>query len=141
MQRATSSASTRGASLAASLRVEVGSFELGADIRLTVREVREGTVQPGSRPSVVVDLAWEALRNPGLFPTMLAQVEASALTATETQLEIRGEYSPPLGVVGAAVDAAVGHRIAEASVHHFLMDIVAQIQAELPEPSFTACGL
>ena len=138
MQQATTSASARGASLAASLRVGVGGIELATEVKLTVRKASEGVAQPASRPAVIVDLAWEALHNPGLFPTMLAQVEASPLTPTETQLEIRGEYSPPLGMLGAAIDAAVGHRIAEASVHHFLMDIVAQIQRELPDASAAA---
>ena len=39
----------------------------------------------------------------------------------------------PLGPVGKAIDAAIGHRIAEASVHHFLDDIVAQIGRDLRE--------
>ena len=63
---------------------------------------------------------------------MHLEMSAWPLSATETQIEIAGEYRPPLGVVGNAIDAAVGHRIAEASVHRFLEDVVEQIRRELP---------
>jgi hypothetical protein len=57
------------------------------------------------------------------------------LTSTETQLEIEGAYRPPLGIVGNAIDAAVGHRVAEATVHRFLDDVVERIRRELPATS------
>jgi hypothetical protein len=43
------------------------------------------------------------------------------LTATETQLDFWGIYEPPLGAVGKAMNAIIGHRIAEASVHRFIV--------------------
>jgi hypothetical protein len=60
------------------------------------------------------------------------ELSAWPLSSTETQLEIVGEYRPPMGVVGKAMDAAVGHRIAEASVHSFLEDVVEQMKHDLP---------
>jgi hypothetical protein len=59
---------------------------------------------------------------------MSAELSAWPLSASETQLEIEGVYEPPLGVVGTAIDTAVGHRIAEASVYRFLEDIVEQLR-------------
>ncbi len=50
------------------------------------------------------------------------------LTATETQLNVLGRYDTPLGVVGSAVDALVGHRIAEASVHRFIGDVARYLR-------------
>jgi hypothetical protein len=50
------------------------------------------------------------------------------LTATETQLDFLGRYEPPLGVVGDAVDALVGYRVAEASVHRFITDIARYLR-------------
>jgi hypothetical protein len=35
-------------------------------------------------------------------------------------------------MVGQAMDAALGHRIAEASVHSFLEDVVEQMKRDLP---------
>lgn len=65
---------------------------------------------------------------------MTAELSLWPLTSTETQLEILGAYRPPLGIVGNALDAAVGHRLAEATVHRFLDDVVEQLRRELPEP-------
>jgi hypothetical protein len=62
---------------------------------------------------------------------MKAELSLWPLTSSETQLEIEGAYRPPLGVVGAAADAALGHRLAEATVHRFLDDVVEQVRREL----------
>jgi hypothetical protein len=61
------------------------------------------------------------------------QLEIYPLTATETQLDFSGEYDPPLGVVGDAVDAAIGHRVAEASVQRFVADVGAYLRKALGE--------
>jgi hypothetical protein len=53
------------------------------------------------------------------------------LTATETHLDFLGRYDPPLGVVGDAMDALVGRRIAEASVHRFIGDLARYLREEL----------
>jgi len=52
------------------------------------------------------------------------------LTASETQLDFAGTYEPPMGIVGAAIDALVLHRVvAEASVLHFVQDVAAFLRA------------
>ena len=53
------------------------------------------------------------------------------LTATETQLDVLGRYEPPMGVLGDAVDAVVGNRIAEASVHRFIADVATYLRTHL----------
>jgi len=50
------------------------------------------------------------------------------LTATETQLDFVGRYDPPLGIVGGALDATVGHRIAQASVHRLITDVATYLR-------------
>ena len=82
-------------------------------------------------PVTRVSIGWEAAHGPSLFPMMSAQLSAWPLTATETQIELEGEYTPPLGSIGQAIDAAVGHRIAEASVRRFLENVVEQIRDDL----------
>jgi hypothetical protein len=62
---------------------------------------------------------------------MRAELSVYPLTATETQLDFAGRYEPPLGALGSAMDAMVGHRIAEASVHRFLQDVAAYLRREL----------
>ena len=43
---------------------------------------------------------------------MKADLSIYPLTATETQLHFKGLYEPPLGPLGKALNAMVGHRIA-----------------------------
>ena len=68
---------------------------------------------------------------PALFPTMLAELFARPLSSNETLLGIDGSYWLPLGAVGNAIDAAVGHRIAESVVRRLLADLADQVEAEL----------
>jgi hypothetical protein len=63
---------------------------------------------------------------------MLADLSVWPLSPSETQLEIEGDYRPPLGPLGGAFDAAVGHRIAQASVHKLLEDLIEQLRRDLP---------
>jgi hypothetical protein len=67
---------------------------------------------------------------------MQAELSFWPLTSTETQLELEGAYEPPLGLVGGAIDAAVGHRLAEAVVHRFLNDVVEQLRRDIPLRTF-----
>jgi hypothetical protein len=68
---------------------------------------------------------------PRLFPFMRAELAIYPLTSTETQLDFRGVYEPPLGALGKAVNAVIGHRIAEASVHRFVSDIAEYLRQTL----------
>ena len=135
LAQATTSAAARASSVASSLHVNMGGVELGVDVRVYVVRAREEESVAGLSPVYRVEIAWEAARNSSLFPVMHAEISAWPLSSTETQLEVEGDYEPPLGVVGSAIDAAVGHRIAEATVHRFLDDIVEQLRRELPGAS------
>jgi hypothetical protein len=114
------------------LRLDVGEVELGVAVTLHVRGVRDDVGVAGLSPITRVTIGWEAAHSPSLFPLTKAELSAWPLTSSETQIEIEGEYTPPFGLVGVTIDAAVGHRIAEATVHRFLEDLVAQLQRELP---------
>ena len=130
-QAATKTAAARANSLAAELRIDLAGITLGADISIFVRETvnlaAEGTVGP----STVVHLEWEATNRPNLFPFMKAELAVYPLTATETQLDFSGIYEPPLGVLGLAANAMVGHRIAESSVHRFVSDVAQHLRTSL----------
>jgi hypothetical protein len=132
LEHASSSAAARARSLTTTLRVAVAGIEIGVDVRPRLDRVREEDGVAGMSPVTFVDLTWEAARTPGLFPAMQAVLSAWPLSATETQLEIEGRYRLPLGTVGKAIDAAVMHRVAEASVHRLLEDLVEQIRREAP---------
>ena len=130
-QSATKAAASRAESIASELRIDIGGIGIGADIRVSVKniEVKDRAVR--SRPATRLQLEWEAARAPRLFPLMRADLSIYPLTATETQLDFKGVYEPPLGPLGKAVNAMVGHRIAEVSVHRFVSDVAGYLRKTL----------
>lgn len=131
-QRATTSAVDRANALAASLHAGIAGFDVGVAVSIHVHGIRDEEGVAGMSPVTRITLGWEALRAAALFPVMKAELSLWPLTSTETQLEIEGAYRPPLGAVGNAIDAAIGHRVADATVHRFLDEVVEQIRRELP---------
>jgi hypothetical protein len=128
---ATRAAASRTRTVAAALRVNVAGIEVGKEISISVHQVEEKAGGATSSPVTHLDLVWEASDSPGLFPVMNAQLSIYPLTATETQLDFRGNYEPPLGWLGSAVNALAGHRIAEASVHRFVSEVAGFLRKTL----------
>jgi hypothetical protein len=128
---ATIAAASRAEAVAAQLHVNVAGLQVGAEIATSVGEIEE-TGRAGSSSRVTrIPIDWEAAHRPLLFPLMNAVLSVYPLTATETQLDFVGRYEPPLGKLGEVVDAAVGHRIAEASVHRFVADVAHFLRTSL----------
>ena len=102
------------------LLIEVG-FETGEDRRVD-REVQIDVGEPVSVPSTTTKLpiAWKAEHGPRAFPELDADIEIAALGAERTQLSMSARYRPPLGMIGRALDKALMHRVAEATVKDFL---------------------
>ena len=130
-QAATRAATARTDALASTLKVSIQGFELGVDVHLKVYDVHDDQTPATHAPATRVRLRWEAARATALFPQMEATLSAWPLSAEETQLEIEGTYHPPMGVVGKALDGLLFHRLAEASVHRFLEDVVEQLRKDL----------
>jgi hypothetical protein len=128
--RATSVAGERAHKLASALRVQVAGLEIRKKIVIEVVGFCESEGS-GYRHEARIKLRWHAAEGAGLFPTMNAELAAYPLSSTETQLDLTGSYEPPLGLVGVAIDALVGHRLAEASVHQFLVDVAEQLRRDL----------
>ena len=130
--RATKGAAHRAGAVAASLRANIGSLEVGTDVTIEVGAIEELPDGPlGHVPTTRIPLTWKATRAAALFPSMEAVLTIYALSKDETQLDLRGEYRPPLGALGAAVDTIALGRLADASVHRFVADIAARLSAEL----------
>ena len=128
---ATRAAASRAHGVAAQLRVEIAGIELGTDIDIDVREIDERRSEATSAPRTCLQLAWEAARRPRLFPFMRAELAIYPLAPSATQLDFSGRYEPPLGILGSAMDAVVGHRLAEVSVHQFVTDVAAYLRSTL----------
>jgi hypothetical protein len=63
---------------------------------------------------------WTATAMPALFPAMEAELAVAPLGADDVRLTFSGQYRPPLGGIGEAIDTAVLHRVVEHSVRTFL---------------------
>jgi hypothetical protein len=132
-ERATQTATGRAHALVSNLKVSIAGLEVGKNVVIRVGKVDPDTEAPGHLASgaIRLDLEWHAETHRSLFPSMHASLLAYPLSATETQLDLRGTYEPPGGVFGSAADRLVGHRIAEASVHRFLDAVADQLRVEL----------
>lgn len=132
-RNATKAAALRAKTVASELRVNIGAVEVGADISISVEKIEKRPMDVTSTALTRLELQWKATKMPRLFPLMKAELSVYPLTATETQLDFQGTYEPPLGLLGDAVDAVVGHRIAEASVHRFIKEVAAYLREELSD--------
>jgi hypothetical protein len=130
-QAATRAASSRAEKVAAQLRVDIAGVELAKAIAIEVHGIESRAGGPDTTPGTRLALEWEAEDSPRLFPFMRAELSVYPLTATETQLDFSGNYEPPLGPLGSAMNALAGHRIAEACVHRFLADVARHLRESL----------
>jgi hypothetical protein len=129
-QSATKAAASRAQSIAVGLHVDIGGIGITTDISIAVQSIEE-KIDAMSTPVTRLLLEWEAATMPRLFPLMKAKLSIYPLTATETQLDFSGLYEPPFGAVGKAMNAVVGHRIAEVSVHRFINDVAGYLRQAL----------
>jgi hypothetical protein len=129
-QSATKAAASRAQSIAAELHVDIGGIGITTDVSIAIKSIEE-KIDAVSAPVTRLLLEWEAATMPRLFPLMQAELSIYPLTATETQLDFSGLYEPPFGAVGKAMNAVVGHRIAEVSVHRFINDVAGYLRQAL----------
>ena len=130
IQRATTVASERARDLGAKLHAHVGPIDVTAEVAVEIGPMDETELASG-RPCLRVPISWRAVHATRAFPVMTAELAIYPLTSTETQLELSGSYEPPLGAVGRAIDAAVLHKIAEASVLELLQEIARFLREDL----------
>ena len=98
----------------------LGEVGFGEDVRVA-RRVAIELGDPIRMPTkMVVPLHWEAAEGTGLFPSLDADLEVAPLGPRLTQLAISARYVPPFGKLGEAIDRALLHRVAEATIKDFL---------------------
>ena len=109
------------------LLAEVG---FGEEVRVAKEvEIEVGTpVRAGSK--LLVPLRWRATGAASLFPALDADLEVAQLGASRTQLSMSARYAPPMGAVGRAIDRALLHRVAEATLKDFLDHVAASVGAD-----------
>jgi hypothetical protein len=101
------------------LLAEVG-FEVGETRRID-KEVEFRVGNPRTVGSAtILPVSWTARGGDRLFPHLDADIEIGPLGSHRTQLSISARYRPPLGTLGQALDKALLHRVAEATIKDFL---------------------
>jgi hypothetical protein len=94
--------------------------------QVTIRCIRQFE---GPKDSARWDLSWEPVGHERLLPAFRGHLQAVPAGAG-TQLHLAGTYRPPLGPVGAAGDALVGHRVAERTLASLLAGLAGRIDRE-----------
>jgi hypothetical protein len=94
-------------------------------------EIRLGSAYriPGK---TLLPMTWRATGTERLFPQLDADLEVAALGATRTLLSISARYRPPMGSLGRALDRAMLHRVAEATIKDFLDRVGERVQHHEP---------
>jgi hypothetical protein len=105
------------------LHVELAGLDVGKDVVIEVGTARDKGF------AVFVPIKWHAASQTGLFPSMEGELEIVPLSyePPRSQIGLLGRYRPPIGVFGAIGDAMLGHRIAEATVRRFVMELGARL--------------
>ena len=85
--------------------------------------------------SAVLALRWEATGPGGrLFPALDADMSLTPAGQHSTRLSLAGAYRPPLAALGAGLDRAVVHEVADVMVQSLLAR-VADVLTRPPEPA------
>jgi hypothetical protein len=93
--------------------------------------------------AAVLTLRWEAAGpGGGLFPVLDADITMAPYEESGTLIALAGSYRPPLGLVGAALDRVVLHRVAAATIRRFVNRIGEAVAdpAEAPVAAARAAG-
>lgn len=103
----------------------VGTAGLSKLVRMQVRELT------WTDASAAMAIRWEATGPGGaLFPVLDADIRLAPAGKQVTVLTMTGSYRPPLGALGEAVDRAVLHRVATATIRGFLARVAEQITGQ-----------
>jgi hypothetical protein len=87
--------------------------------------------------SAVLALRWQAAGRGGrLFPVLDADIWLTPAGEHSARLSLAGVYRPPLGALGAGLDRAVFHRVADATARSLLAR-VADVLARPQGPAVT----
>lgn len=102
--------------------VRVGAAGISKLVRVQVRELGRAGRSGG------LAIRWEATGpGGGLFPVLDADIRLVPVGEHSTMLTMTGVYRPPFGLLGEALDRAVLHRVATATIRGFATRVAAQI--------------
>jgi hypothetical protein len=121
-----------GAGLTGLMRA--GALGLSKLVRVQVRELAERDDSAG------LAIRWEATGpGGGLFPVLDADIRLLPASEQAAVLTLAGAYRPPFGSLGEALDRAILHRVAAATMRNFLGRVAAAITGQ-PGPAEAGTG-
>jgi hypothetical protein len=113
----------------------VGVPGLSKLVRVQVRELAWTDQSAG------LAIRWQATGpGGGLFPVLDADLTMTPAGERVTILTLAGAYRPPLGTMGVALDRAILHRVASATIQAFLAQVAGRIAGQ-PAASGAGAGL
>jgi hypothetical protein len=99
------------------LRLPVGDLRVERDVLVRL------SPKPGYPGYQLLDVSWTP-KDGGAYPDFHGTLTVADEGAGWSRIDIDGSYKPPFGVIGAAFDVAVGHRIAAATA----VELLAQLK-------------
>ncbi len=106
------------------LRVAVGHSSVGRRVEAHVGPLHPVGPPRGRSPRTVeIPLAWKAAEHARLFPTMHGVLSLTGGGPHTIELRLSGDYTTPLGPVGALADRVAGHDAVTASLQGFLAEV------------------
>ena len=95
------------------LGIVAGDLRVETDVVIRFRDRSE---YPGYH---IIDVGWKPAAG-GPFPEFNGTLSIAQDATDWSRLDLDGAYRAPFGIAGAAFDAVVGHRIAEATAEQLL---------------------
>jgi hypothetical protein len=117
----------------ARLRLHISARVPGASEPMTIERVALATIVPRNVPGAMLGqyaVTWTP-EDHGPYPMFVGTL---AITSGDDYdsffISLSGEYAPPFGAFGAAFDALIGHRIAEATARNLLETMASEIESD-----------
>ena len=76
---------------------------------------------------VALPIRWHPEGGPPLFPDMSGELVFQPFGPDRTQMTLTANYQPPIGLLGALIDRAVLHLLADATVTDFSLRLAADL--------------
>lgn len=90
---------------------------------------------------VIVPIRWEDARHPALFPLLDGNLQVVPLGPDHCRIVLSAAYRPPFDSIGAALDRALLHRVAESTVREFLRRVGETLASDASDDGKSGTGL
>lgn len=92
-----------------------GRLSQFARLEMGTPELHEG--------EVILPISWVALEGEAFFPTLYGELGLKLVADGRSELELRGLYAPPMGLIGQAADVVMMNAVAKATVEDFVQRV------------------